>query len=284
MSTARRCRGVVQVWRDWTAAEEEVIHGQYKRGRAVAIARQLGRSLASVHHKARAMGVLVARRWTLADDQQLRDEWVAEGRTVRAIAREMNRTQEAIYKRAQDIGLHLGCPDGMEYMTAAAKRAGYNTTTMRMILRWAHVPLRRALSKPRRGRVGRPTHIVDPTLVDEAVADWCASEPLTTAARARDLGHVKLTNILRDFGRDVPPKPDDKAHWRIPTEVIDDAIRAWRRTEKVSLTLSEMAKRKGLNRYRMVKLLKAAGVARPSGKIWRVRWSDAEMAMEARAA
>jgi hypothetical protein len=196
----------------------------------------------------------------------------------------MKRPVGGVYCRAYKIGLTLGCPEGFSYLSHEAERCGYSTTQLRMILTWGDVEIQRAMSAPGARRT-RPTHIVDPTLVDQAVAAWLATETLHVAARARDLGDEHLARILAEFGRDVPARPTQfRAHWRIPTAVVDAAVARWQKAAKATASLTDTARQLGVKRWTLTVALQRAGLTRGKGKAWRVRASDAAAALEARAA
>lgn len=175
----------------------------------------------AVYHRARVLRVLSHARWTKNDDRNLRELWGE--RTLRGISARLGRTTQAVFHRAQKIGLSLGCPDGAEYLTHSAERTGYSVETLRMILDRSGVAIRRTMSRPLGRRVGRPCHFVDPFEVDEAVEAWLKTEPLASAARRRGLDDSTLARRLRGV-EGVPPKPVGKRHWRIPTAVIDRVV------------------------------------------------------------
>jgi len=162
------------------------------------------------------------RRWTRHDRAVLRDQWSET--TLVALARKLDRTRAAVYQQARLLGLELGCPNGMEYLWYAANREGYSIAGLRTILDRSGVPICRSMSRPTRGKKVRPRHYVDPFLVDEAVSAWCAQETLKEAATRRGLCDKVLAKRLSGVA-DVPKKPARRRHWRIPTEIIDRALR-----------------------------------------------------------
>lgn len=257
-------------FRPWTPAEDAVIRDRYVTAGSAAVARDLGRTVSSVCHRARRLRVLSRRRWTPADDNRLRNLWGSH--PVAHVAKMLGRTEATTYWRAQKLGLPLGCPQGMEYLTHAAERTGYQTSQLTRILRWAGVPEYRSAS--RKTGAARHFHVVDPFDVDEAIAAWLKTETAEFAAKSRGLVTETMVRILEQFGEGVPPRPKKrKAHWRIPTEVIDAAIAKRDQYE----TLSEAARRNGIAVWRMWRRAKAAGVERPPGtKLWLIRREDAD--------
>lgn len=222
--TARASGRENLVGRPWSPADDAVIRAGYEKGQAPAIARQLGRTLASVYHRARRLGLSTHRRWTKDDDRRLRNWWGEF--TVDTIAKRLNRTAVTTFWRAQHLRLPLGAPGGTEYLSHAAERTGYALASFRMILKRSGVVIKRTMSRPEKG-AKRHYHCVDPVLVDVAIAAWLKTEPLEAAARARGLSSEALASRLRGVVG-VPPKPI-KLHWRIPTVVIDRALAGERR-------------------------------------------------------
>lgn len=153
----------------WSTSEDRALLAALTIGSARdAVAVLRGRSLASVYQRMRHLGVRKRPRWTRADDGKLRLLW---GQSIRVIAKALHRTVLSVYWRAQKLGLGLGCPHGYEYLSAAAIRAGYAVRQLRQILHHSGVPIRKAMS-----RQGLRARIVEPDLVDRAVAKWMAIE------------------------------------------------------------------------------------------------------------
>ncbi len=157
---------------------------------------------------------------------------VGRGRHPR---RHLRRSEVTIYWRARKLGLPCGAPQGSEHLTAAAKRCGFCTSQLRTILREALVRIYRTLSRPRssgenKRRTKRTFAYVMPDAVDAAVARWCGSEIVTTAAEARGIGGGVLRRWLLEAGH-KPPKASGRVKfrkWRVPTPVIDAVIAARR--------------------------------------------------------
>ncbi len=210
----------------WTSREDAIFSAAYSQGGISAAAAALpNRSENAIKHRAGRLGLQRRRRWTAADDQTLRDGWEL-GWRVSIIAKHLGRTKAATYKRAQDIGLPLGVPDGWEHLSAAAERTGYATQQLRRILRWAGVHMRNALSRPCRSRSGRRQWIVEPEVVDEAVARWHATEPVTTAARRVGVGDELLRGRLLRLGL---RRPGGKQHLRVTQVQVAAALALGRR-------------------------------------------------------
>jgi hypothetical protein len=266
-ATAPKTRGATAGFRPWTAEDDEAIRGGFAHGRGRALAERLGRTISAIHHRAQRLGIVADRRWTPADDAELRMLWFEVG--VAEIAKRMKRTRAAVVQRAREyLGLPLGAPPGLEYVSHAAVRTGFALATLQMILRWAGVKPRPSMSYDRGAK--RHFHIVDSVDVDDAIERWLATESLEAAARRIGWSAETLARRLLASGLDVPPRPTRKRHWRIPTVFVDQVV-----AERAKIaTLSVAAKRLGIPvgtlRHRMVK----AGVPRPPGKHWLVNPDD----------
>ncbi|HRE87495.1 MAG TPA: hypothetical protein PK095_00020 [Myxococcota bacterium] len=188
-------------------------------------AAQLGLTVRQVYRRQEALGLYRKRRWTECDDDQLRFLWGTY--TIEAISKKLGRTQTTIYWRAQQLGLGLGCPRGCVYLTELGREAGFDAATLRRILAWADVPIKRALTRPgaqacgHRG-VGKLTFFVDHAEGLEAVERWLAAEYVNAAAKARGLSNCTLRRWLVEDGRAA--KPLKKKAWRVPTKLIDEVV------------------------------------------------------------
>ncbi len=208
------------IGRPWTPAEDATLRAEYTRGRVAPISVRLGRTPSSVHHRAHRLGLIAARRWTLADLRLLRNLWGEVD--LPTLAKRLGRSVATTYWKAQQLDL-LGCPRGREYLTDAATRTGFSTSTLRRILAWHGVKLRRAMSRVLQPKTKRRMHAVDPFDVNEAVAAWLATETPTAAARRLGVtGETVAARVARLV--DAPPRPKRRRHWRIPSEVIDRAL------------------------------------------------------------
>jgi hypothetical protein len=206
----------------WTPAEDSTLHAVYaRRGIYAACDALPARSRQAILRRARRLKIDRRRRWTKRDDARLSDLW-HEGSSLRLMSRELGRTVRTIYWRAQKIGLVLGCPPGWEYLSEAARRTGFATQTMRLVLAFAGVPLRRAVTKGTGGQ--RPPHIVEPEAVDDAVAAWMDSEPLHAAARRLGLTDGALQWRLEALGIERP-EGLGRAHWRVRSADVEEAAR-----------------------------------------------------------
>lgn len=221
--------GAVAHYTPWSPAELEALRVVYSDGGIESAEVALpGRSRASIYHQAARMGLTRRRRWTVEEDSRLRRLWDAETPLAQIAAR-LERTATATYWRAQQLGLPLGCPDGWEYLTTAAERTGFDTTTLRRILRWAGVSIHRSLSAPGRRRRGVAgircdRHVVAPGEVDVAIEQWMETEPLERAAERLGVCRQTLARRLEAVG--IGRQARRKAHWRVSPEQIAAALAA----------------------------------------------------------
>lgn len=265
---ARRSWAAVWGWgvtaaRPWTDVEDAFIRDRYVADGATRIARDLGRTFSSVAHRAERLGVIRYRRWTPGDDLELELLW--GGCSLKSLSAQLKRTEATLYWRAQVLDLELGCPQGYEYLTAAAVRTGFAVGQLRAVLRAAGVNLRAAISRPGRPRPCRRMHFVPPDAVDEAVSLWHRSETVESVARRHGVCGDTIRDWLREAraaGAPVPPEPKQhKARWRVPSGLADRLVAE--RRERMSLREHQV--RLAITRQTLVAWLRTAGV-RPTGQ------------------
>ncbi len=256
----------------WTRAEETVLRDGYGRIHAKTLGKKLGRSVQAVMHRANRIGLQSRRRWSADDDQQLRAEWGEYSLGV--VARHLNRTVATTYWRARKLGLPLGCPQGREYLTAAAERTGFDTKSLRLILKAQGVRIMPALARPTGAK--RHFHVVDPQDVDDAIAEHLKGAPVQQHAKDYGVSGDCLRFWLlraRAAGFDVPAPPTQaRCYWHVPTETVAKVM-AWRASQE---TVMGGAKRSGLHRETLHRLLLAAGFTKPPGKTWWVFRADVD--------
>ena len=220
-----KLQGALVGRRPWTAAENAIVRARYVAVGATAVARRLGRSQAAVFVRARRLGVVKKRKWSTADDRLLSELWSEE--TLRALAKRLRRTSMAVYARAKHLALPLGCPQGYEYLSHAAARAGYWEEPLRRILELAGVRLRRTRGCPQKSK--SRTHCVDPGSVDRAVLAWLQTETVGFAARRHGVSgatlRVWLGAAVKAGVHDVSAKPSGRScHWRVRSDVINRVV------------------------------------------------------------
>jgi hypothetical protein len=205
----------------WAPIEDSILRAVYASGGIKdAVVALPERTEAAIYHRAKRLGVQRRRRWTRSDDANLRDLW-EQGLRLSAIAKHLGRTKATTYVRAQKIGLRLGCPDGFEHLTTAAKRTGFAPKTLRLIMRWAGKTVRATVSRPVKATWRR--QIVDPLDVDEAVAAWLTTEPVEAAAKRLGICGQSLRDRLERLG--IANAPGTKRHLRITEEQLEAANR-----------------------------------------------------------
>ena len=248
--------------RPWSPADDQYLRDHYVADGAHACAAALGRTWCSITRRARRLDVIRVRRWTWRDDNQLRVLWGVH--PIAKIASQIGRTDHAIYWRAKELGLGLGCPQGYEYISAAAERTGYAVTSLRRILNWAHVHIERAACRPdraSRSKHGHVTWIVEPADVDQAIERWHQTETLERAAERYGVCSSVLARLLDDAAargdKRVPKRPAFRRHWRIPSTLIDEVMAERSKRESVAAA----AERVGVTAPTLAGWLRAAGVS-----------------------
>jgi len=254
--------------RPWTATEIAFLRDHYLVDGATRIARDLDRTFSSVANRARRLGLLRKRRWTRGDDLKLELLW--DTTTLRGLSKKLGRTQATIYARAQKLGLGLGCPNGFEYLTAAAERTGFDTGQLRVVLRAAGVKVRVAMARPGPRQSKRKYHYVPPEAVDEAVALWNRSETIESAARRHGVCGDSIRRWLdeaRAAGASIPAEPTQrKARWRLPSDLIDRVV-----AEHVQLmSLRQHEARVRISRDTLARWLATAGIKPRYPKRWKL--------------
>lgn len=245
--------------RRWSAAEDAAIRARYPEVGGD-LAADLGRPLLSLYERASRLGVSVEPRWTPADDRRLTMIWGEA--TLNVIAKRMGRTPVSVYWRASKIGLRCGCPQGMEYITNAARRTGFAVDTFKRIIAWAGVKASKTMSRP--GARYFRCLVVEPDDADDAVKRWLDAETIDEAARRIGVDKGTMARWLLASGRELPPRPAVGCHWRVPIEVIDAVVAERELRESVMAG----AKRHQIGRDNLARLLRAAGVRRPRSHYW----------------
>lgn len=272
-----RLQGALIGFRPWTPEEDAVLREVYAAGGIYAAKKRLRRRTeGSIYHRAKQLGIKRRRRWTASDDKQLRDLWDC-GFRLSVIAERLGRSEVTTYWRAQKIGLKLGCPEGFEYLTHAAKRAGYTTDQLYKILRWAKVRVQMSVTRDR-GRT-RHFHFVDPVEVDDAVAEWNQTETVEAASRRLGVNSEKLWRWLKAAGIEADGR-EPHEHLRLFPEHVERAIDVGRNS-MTAISVRQAAKTFGITGQTLASCLRRAGVKRNAGRVWFVEIEDARAAYAA---
>lgn len=257
-------------------AEAAYLREHYATRGAAFCAAALGLSVRQVHRRVQTLKLRKLKRWSEHDDRALR--WMWESSTLAEVAKKLGRTPQAVYQRAKILGLGLGCPRGLEYLSHAAARVGYSVLSLRRILKWARVPLRRGNVNPSAKRRGTGRHnyvtwIVDPERVNEAVERWCAHETLHEAGQRTGICDEVLGRWLTADGRCT--KPPGRSPWRVETTIVDEVVAR----ELAAETMADIARRLGIHRTCVRRRLERAGLWVPR-KGHRYPRTSVDVAME----
>jgi hypothetical protein len=256
------------VGRAWTVAERETLKALYVTKGLHACERALpGRSSHAICQAARRLGLRTHKRWTAEDDRIITSEWGFT--SLEQIARRLGRTAKAVYQHARaDLDVGMGAPEGAEYLTASARRTGFDVPTLRRVLAYAGVKPRRVPTRPTGRRVSHRMTYVDGLDVDDAVAAWMASEYVEPAAVARGISGEALARWLHEAG--VPDKRTKcRERWRVPTATIDRVVAERKAIDARTESITGGAARHGLPAGTLRYWLVRAGV-RLYGKPWRL--------------
>lgn len=253
----------------WTRAEDALLREHYpKGGIAAASAAIPWRTATAIFRRARKLRLYRRRRWTPADDRVLRRMWETD--RLSAIARTLDRTEQAVFQRAWELGMSRGIPRGHEYLNTAARRTGFAREQLAKILRWAGVAMHLTESHPSMKRSSHYRY-VDTYDVDEAIARWMRTENVTAAARSRRLCEDTLRRWLLEAGH-TPPKlrrGQQKPHWRLDGDVIDRVVAARAELE----TVGEASLRLEISRQVLARWLREAGCV-GDARTFRLRRED----------
>lgn len=270
---------------NWTPAEDALLRERYEGEGAYACADVLRRDVKSVLKRAQRLSLRRRPRWTPREDKFLRDNWGDVD--LAGLAKSLGRSKLTIYWRAGKLGLPRGCPQGFEYLTAAAKRTGYEETQLRRILKWAGVELRRTLSRPDVGAASG-YHCVVPFDVDTALAAWHKTETIEVAARRHGLSGGTLKRWLREAvaaGEPMPPEPrKPRVQWRVLSETIDLVVRRRRDWVSETETVRHAAHRLRVDQQTLTGWLRKAGIPKPDGWVWRLPTKTIDAVIEERVA
>lgn len=199
--------------------------------------------------------------WTAAEDGILRREWGEVGqRALKAKLR--GRSWMAIYKRAEDIGLPGGLPQGYVSLSRAAEILGLCDKNGVLRLAQRQGVITRLHPHPRATRESQrhPWQCVD---LDEITAamqrEVTTTEVVSTAARVRDLYPATLRLWLIADGVLTPSAPGGpRLTGRLPSAVIDEVVA--RHAPAGYGRRAEVARRLGVSESTLRTLLKRAGI------------------------
>lgn len=252
----------------WTKAELATLRIAYVSGGIFAARAALpNRTTQAIYRCAQRLKLSRRRRWSPADDRELRALWGDGTIRVDRIAKRIGRSPATTYWRAQKLHLALGAIQGREHISVAARRLGFGTSQIRMILRWAGVRIDRALSRPTRSKKFR-TWTVDQHDATTAVERWMKSETVHAAAARLGVLDDTLKAWVCEAGH-APPRRY-RAHWRLMPETFDAAVAAHHARIAATESLARAAMRVGVTRETLSVWLREAGLEKGVAKISRV--------------
>jgi len=203
-------------WPSWTAEEEAALRRLYvAEGIHACVVAIPTRSKAAIFQRARFLGLKTHRRWTEEDNCVLSGHWGFK--SVRYIARVLNRTQGSVIDQANILKLGPARKPSGETILAASKRTGYCVDYLVKILRWAKVEIHLQYRYSR----GKPVRWAYPEQIDRAIREWEATEYVHSAARTRGLVGETLRAWMKDAGYSWP---GGRTWLRIPTAEIDAVV------------------------------------------------------------
>lgn len=185
-----------------------------------AIARVTGISKSVLGRRLRAASPKTRCPWS-ARDNEILTFLVGSGASAREMEKALHRPASAIYKRAVEMGLGVGCPEGTELLTTAARRTGFSPKSLARIVAWAKIPEEKAFSRSRRAVRSRCYVVED---VDDAAARWLKTETVNAAATRLGVASSTLLRWLREAGVLGAGRLSHSAH-RVESATIERVVR-----------------------------------------------------------
>jgi len=159
--------------------------------------------------------------WSESDDRKLAAEW--RPTDISHTARVLRRSVFAVIYRAKALGMldHRGCPRGYEYLSDAEKRLGFSEAELKTIIRHAGVKPIRAITA--HGEKIKRTHLYDADRLTELVDEWLSTVRVGDFAVEARIEMKTLRRWLALRGVEKPEAIPTQS-WRLPQEVLDDAL------------------------------------------------------------
>lgn len=154
--------------------------------------------------------------WTAEEDNYLRSAWPdASARTL--IAKLKPRTWNAIYYRAEVLGLRHLRLQGHVSLRAAAEHVGWTSAGLLTIIKTLHVAYKKR---------GKQRFAIELEDVEVAVKEWDRWETLHQACQRLHVDHKKMAELLKAAGK----HPGHKRFSRYPPELTTELVAAYRKT------------------------------------------------------
>lgn len=215
------------------------------------------------------------RPWTEREDQAV--IWHFGVKSAKMIAKEIDRTYNAIIRRAYKLGLvKQGCIQGYESLEQASKRTGYNIEQLRRMIKGRNIIPRKSEGyvEARAGKTKRKLYSIDD--IDECVEAWHETETFTQGCIRLDIDPHVMRKALEKIGVVKPPDIKGKM-WRVPSDKLEEAA-AYQRT---LISPTEYARLRGISPNTIIKKLKKVGIERPfRSSVWYLPESVIEEALK----
>lgn len=132
-----------------------------------------------------------------SEREELRLIYLWGGATsISTIAKELDRTERAVFSKAKRLELGIRAPRGWETMRAASRRTGFYPKTLRRIMDDEGIRVRRSMSQPGYSQ----SIIVESDRLDDAIRHWMAKESRSAAARRIGVDRETLNARLKKIG------------------------------------------------------------------------------------
>lgn len=221
--------------------------------------------------RARAKGLNLKSKFTAGGDRPWTEQeeqlviWHFGVKSAKAIAKEIDRTYNAIIRRAYKLGLvKQGCVQGYETLEQASKRTGYNTDQLRRMIKGRNVVPRKAEGyvEARLKKSKRKLYNIDD--IDECVEAWHETETFTQGCIRLEIDPHAMRKALAKIGV-VKPEKIKGLMWRVPSTKLEEAA-AYHRT---LISPCEYARARGISPNTIIKKLKKMGIVRPfRASVW----------------
>lgn len=203
------------------------------------------------------------RVWTEHEDQMI--TWHFGVKSAKLIAKELDRSYNAIIRRAYKLGLvKHGSVQGYECLEQASKRTGYNIEQLRRMIKGRNIIPRKVEGyvEARVGKIRRRLYSVDD--IDECVEAWHETETFTNGCIRLGVDPHAMKKMLSRIGVEKPSSLKGMM-WRVPTEKLEEAAELHRSL----ISPGEYARINNIQINTLLRKLKKAGLEKPyRSSVW----------------